>query len=133
VKTLLGLILAAVMVLAMGSVALAGVDFTLEFSRDFDAEETSGFAELGFSLAADPFDFSLTYTHDIYPEMSDTLKGSVGLTLGLLSFGYERELTIDDPGVGTVDMDLGLVSLGYSYDFDVDEYGKLTATLAKSF
>lgn len=122
-----------VMVLAMGSIALAGIDFTLEFSRDFDAEETAGFAELGFSLAADPFDFSLTYTHDIYPEEGDTLKGDIGLTLGILSFGYERELTIDDPGVGTIGLDVTPISLGYEYEFDVDEYGKLTATLAKSF
>lgn len=121
------------MVLAMGSVALAGIDFTLEFSRDFDVEETSGFAELGFSLDADPFDFSLTYTHDIYPEEGDTLAGSVGLTLGILSFGYERELTIEDAGIGTINLDVAPISLGYEYEFDGDEYGKLTVTLSKSF
>jgi len=110
-----------------------GIDFTLEFSRDFDAEETAGFAEAGLSFDADPLDFSLTYTHDIYPEEGDTLKGSVGLTLGILSFGYERELTIDDAGIGTIDLDVAPISLGYEFEFDGDEYGKLTATLSKSF
>ncbi len=76
-KKFIGLLVAVLMILAMGSVAIASIDFTLEFAQDFDAEETSGFAELAYSLARDPFDFSLTYTRDILPDPADTLKGSI--------------------------------------------------------
>lgn len=131
-KKFVGLLVVALL-LAMGSVACAGIDFTLEFSRDFDAEETSGFAELVVSAPVDPLDLSLTWTHDFLPEETDTFLGNLGFTLGPVGFGYEKELTADDPGIGTIELIVEPITIGYEYEFADDKSGKVTATLAKSF
>lgn len=155
-KRIIGLVVAVLVMLALTPVACGGGDFTLEFGRDFDTEET--YSEVVLGLNPEPFSITLTWNHNFLPEEGNTVEMESGLKLGPIELGYTRELTVEDPGTLTatltkdpftvvyekelviedpggltVTLDISPFTIEYEREFVQDAKGKITATFSKSF
>ena len=130
-KKFMGLLVAVLIVLGMASVACAGIDFTLEFVRDFDAEVTSSEVEVATDVGA--IDCSLTWTRDWTPGDNDAVELDVGVTLAdILRLGFDRELTVTDPGTFTATLDIAPITLEYAKGLEAGLKGSLTVTFEGS-
>lgn len=130
-KKIIVLLAAVLMVLGLSSgIAHAGLDFTLEFVRDFDAEASSSEVEL--ATGSGILDCSLTWTRDWVPK-DDVVEIDVGVTLAdTLRVGFDRELTLVDSGTLTATLDIAPITLEYARELEAGVWGSLTITLEGS-
>jgi len=134
-KKFMELLVAVLIVLGMASVACTGIDFTLEFVRDFDAELTSSEMEIvtGVVSEAGALDCTLTWMRDWAPGSDDTMELDVGVTFfDTLRLGFDRELTVVDPGAFTATLELVPITLEYVRGFEAGLRGSLIVTFERS-
>ena len=128
-KGIIGILLAALLVFSMGTIAVAGIDLIGEMNYEVGEEVVDGYTQVAVTLAPDPFDLSVTWRRDWIPTLGDSLLMDAGISLGNLRLGYARELLGVDVGVASLTLTTGPLVTKYARTLDGMDLGTLTVDL----
>ncbi len=101
-KGIVGIILVALLVFSMGTIAMAGIDLEGEMNYEVGEQIVDGYTQIAITLAPAPFDFKLTWRRDWVPTLRDSVVLDTGVSMGFLRLGYTRELLEPDVGIGSL-------------------------------
>lgn len=113
----------------LGGIATAGIDLSGEFTYDMDTKTRDGYTEIVTPLNFGPLGFTFTWNRVWLPSILDSLKLNAGITKGLLSLNFERELLKDDIWKGTISLSKEPVGIQYTRQLDGIDSGTFTITL----
>jgi len=129
-KGIIGILLVALLVFSMGTIAVAGIDLEGEMNYEVGEQIVEGYTQVATTLAPDPFDLNLTWRRDWIPTLGDSLLMDAGISLGNLRLGYARELLEVDVGIASLTLTTGSLVTKYERTLDGLDVGTLTFDLA---
>ena len=132
-KRLIGILLAVLLVFSAGSIAYAAIDLEGEFNYELGDMVTDGYTQVAVNGDRGPFDFSLTWRRDWVPIQEDSLLVDVGISLGYLRLGYEREVLEFKVGVASLTLTMDPFTFGYERVLDGEDPGTYTLRFERSF
>jgi len=131
-KKLIGILLVVLLVLSVGSIAIAGIDIEGELNYDIGDIVTDSYTQVTANIAPAPFDFKLTWRRDWMPELGDSLLMDAGISLEFLRLGYTRELLEADVGIASLKLTNEPLTIEYARTLDGLDLGTLTLELTLS-
>jgi len=128
-KKLIGILLTMLLVLSIGSIAMAGIDLEGELNYDIGDIVTDSYTQVTANIAPEPFDLKLTWRRDWIPSLEDSLVLDTGLSLGNLRLGYTKELLEVDVGIASLKLTNEPLTIEYARILDGLDLGTLTLNL----
>ena len=129
-KGIIGILLAILLVISMGTIAIAGIDLEGEMNYEVGEQIVDGYTQVVTTLVPDPFDFKLTWRRDWIPTMEDSLLMDAGISMGDLRLGYTKELMAVDVGTASLKLTKDPFTVEYVRTVDWLDSGTLTVELA---